>query len=561
MKRILFIAIAITLLFNSAFGQQNWTKKATKSVFTLKTFASDGTILGSVNGFFIGSNGEAVSCYSPFVGAVKAVIIDSQGKEMNVESILGANETYDVVKFRVEGKRTAALPIAEEAVAEGSDVWMLPYSSNPKTPPTAIKGNISKTEIFQQKYTYYTINITLPKDGNFISSPLLNDKGEAVGIIQQSSKANESIYHAVSAEFVKGLKTTGLSINEPALKRIGIKKELPDELDQAILTMYVAGSVLDSAKYVDLINDFIVKFPNAADGYIYRAQMNANANKFSDAERDMEQALKVSDKKDDIHYNYANLIYSKELYKKDIPYENWNLDKAATEADKAFAINPIPVYRQLKAEIRFTQKHYDEAYGIYENLINSGTKTAEIYFAAARCKEMQNDTTTMIALLDSALNTFSKPYLKNAAPYLLARAQALTQSGKYRAAISDYNDYEQLMGYQLNANFYYIRSLIEIDGHMYQLALNDINKAIEKSPKDASYHATKAAIEVNVGLLDDAIKTAGQCIELDNANNEGYLFLGLAQCLSGNKAEGIKNLQKAKELGDEQAQEFIEKYK
>ncbi|MDE5948461.1 MAG: tetratricopeptide repeat protein [Prevotella sp.] len=560
MKRILFTAIAITLFFNNTFGQQNWTKKATKSVFTLKTFASDGTMLGSVNGFFIGSNGEAVSCYSPFVGAVKAVIIDSQGKEMNVESILGANETYDVIKFRVEGKRTAALPIAEETVAEGSDVWMLPYCSNPKT-SMAIKGNISKTEIFQKKYTYYTININLPKDGNSISSPVLNDKGEVVGIIQQSSKANESIYYAVSAEFAKGLKTTGLSINETALKRIDIKKELPDELEQAILTMYVAGSTLDSAKYVDLINDFIVKFPNAADGYIYRAQMNANANKFSDAERDMEQALKVSDKKDDIHYNYANLIYSKELYKKDIPYENWNLDKAVTETDAAFAINPIPVYRQLKAEIRFTQKHYDEAYGIYENLINSGTNTAEIYFAAARCKEMLNDTTTMIALLDSAVNTFSKPYLKNAAPYLLARAQALTQSGKFRAAISDYNDYEQLMGNQLNANFYYIRSLIEIDGHIYQLALNDINKAIEKDPQNVLYYTTKASIEINVGLFDDAIKTAGQCIELDDKNNEGYLFLGLAQCLSGNRTEGIKNLQKAKELGDEQAQEFIEKYK
>lgn len=560
MKRILFTAIAITLLFNNTFGQQNWIKKATKSVFTLKTFASDGTMIGSVNGFFIGSDGEAVSCYSPFVGAVKAIIIDSQGKEMNVESILGANETYDVIKFRVEGKRTAALPIAEEVVTEGHDVWMLPYCSKPKT-PTTIKGNINKTEIFQKKYTYYTINIALPKDGHFMSSPLLNEKGEVVGIMQQSSKANESIYYAVSAEFAKGLKTTGLSINETALKRIDIKKELPDELEQAILTMYVAGSTLDSAKYVDLINDFIVKFPNAADGYIYRAQINANANKFSDAERDMEQALKVSDKKDDIHYNYANLIYSKELYKKDIPYEKWNLDKAVTETDAAFAINPIPVYRQLKAEIRFTQKHYDEAYGIYENLINSGTKTAEIYFAAARCKEMLNDTTTMIALLDSAVNTFSKPYLKNAAPYLLARAQALTQSGKYRAAISDYNDYEQLMGNQLNADFYYIRSLIEMDGHMYQLALNDINKAIEKAPKTVLYYTTKASIEVNVGLLDDAIKTAGQCIELDDANNEGYLFLGLAQCLSGNRTEGIKNLQRAKELGDEQAQEFIEKYK
>jgi hypothetical protein len=42
--------------------------------------------------------------------------------------------------------------------------------------------------------------------------------------------------------------------------------------------------------------------------------------------------------------------------------------------------------------------------------------------------------------------------------------------------------------------------------------------------------------------------------------SDGYLFLGLAQCLKGNKDEGLKNLQKAKELGDPQADELIEKY-
>ena len=36
--------------------------------------------------------------------------------------------------------------------------------------------------------------------------------------------------------------------------------------------------------------------------------------------------------------------------------------------------------------------------------------------------------------------------------------------------------------------------------------------------------------------------------------------LGLAQCLSGNKPEGRKNLEKARQMGDEQAQALIEKY-
>jgi hypothetical protein len=54
--------------------------------------------------------------------------------------------------------------------------------------------------------------------------------------------------------------------------------------------------------------------------------------------------------------------------------------------------------------------------------------------------------------------------------------------------------------------------------------------------------------------------TASKCISIAPEYSDGYLFLGLAQCLKGNKAEGIKNLTKAKELGDEQAASLIEKY-
>jgi hypothetical protein len=62
-------------------------------------------------------------------------------------------------------------------------------------------------------------------------------------------------------------------------------------------------------------------------------------------------------------------------------------------------------------------------------------------------------------------------------------------------------------------------------------------------------------------MYDEAIATAQECIGLDANNSDGYLFLGLAQCLKGQKADGISNLQKAKELGDPQAEGLIEKYK
>jgi tetratricopeptide (TPR) repeat protein len=81
------------------------------------------------------------------------------------------------------------------------------------------------------------------------------------------------------------------------------------------------------------------------------------------------------------------------------------------------------------------------------------------------------------------------------------------------------------------------------------------------TPQSDLYYAEKASLQIRVGLYDEAVETAKTCIQLAPEHSDGYLFLGLAQCLKGQKAEGIKNLQKAKELGDTQADALIEKYK
>ena len=165
-----------------------------------------------------------------------------------------------------------------------------------------------------------------------------------------------------------------------------------------------------------------------------------------------------------------------------------------------------------------------------------------------------------LALLDSCLAQFSRPYLKEAAPYLLARAQLLIDMKRHRAAVNDLNDYETVMKAQVNANFYYLRYQAEVQGRLFQQALNDIDEAIRLTPQSDLYYAEKASLQVRVGQYDEAIQTALTCIELAPDHSDGYLFLGLAQCLKDQKAEGVKNLQKAKELGDPQAEELIEKY-
>lgn len=536
-------------------AQPSWTKSASKAVFTVKTFAADGSLIASTNGFFTGSHGEAVSNFTPFKGAARATVIDAAGKEWQVTGILGANDMYDVVKFRVNCPKSQPLAISQAKAPIGSQAWLLPYHETKNLK----NGPVRKAEPIFGEYAYYTLAMDMTD--NLVSCPLLNDAGEAIGMMQQPASDKDTLSYAVSARFVDSLKITGLTFNDATLKQTLIRKELPSDIKEATLALYLSSSMVDSTEFVTLIEDFIRQFPSASDGYVYRAQQETAGGDFASAEKDMEQALKLSDKKDETHYSYARMIYDKEIYQSDRPFAGWSLDKALSEIQAANGSNPQPTYRQFEANILYAQQKYEEAYHIYTDLTSTNLNRAELFFSAARCKQMMNDTTSMLALMDSTVNTFTKPYLKEAAPYLWERAQARRNAGKYRDAISDMNDYEELMAANINDNFYYVRHQVEIQGRLFQQALNDIDKAIQMNPQEILYYAEKASLQIRVGLYQEAISTAKECISIDANNSDGYLFLGLGQCLTGNKAEGIQNLQKARDMGDTQAEGLIEKYK
>lgn len=548
-----YFLLLILFTFLPITAQPSWVKKATKAVFTLKTFNSDGSLLASSTGFFTNSDGEAVSNYSPFRGASSAVVIDAQGKEWPVECMLGANDTYDVAKFRVAAKKTTALPIASVAETEGATVWLLPYHESKNCP----EGKVNKAESFAGDYTYYTV--TLPKGQNSIGTPLMNTAGEAIGLLQQPASTTDSLNYAVSARYADSLRITGLSLNDQTLRSTNIKKDLPKTIDQAQLMLYLASNG-DSATFVRIVEQFIEKFPTEPDGYVYRAQLRTGDQQFAEAAADMEQAIKVAKKKDEAHFNYAKLIYNKELLMPNAPYDGWSLDKALEEVREAERINPIDVYRHEQAAILYAQKKYSESYDIYATLFQSNMRSPELFYEASRCQQQLHDSVAVIALLDSCIAMFPKPYLKEAAPYLLVRANTAMDYKRYRQAVLDLNEYEQLMAASVNDKFYFLRYQASLNGRQYQQALNDIDHAITMSPRNDLYYSEKASLQVRVGQYDEAQETARQCIEVAPSHSDGYLFLGLAQCLKGQKVEGVKNLQKAKELGDDQADGLIEKY-
>ncbi|MBQ8158562.1 MAG: serine protease [Prevotella sp.] len=554
MKKEILIIFLLILFSLTIISQPSNTKKTVRSVLQLKTFDERDNLIGNSIAFYVDENGSAVSCCQPFLGAYRAVVIDYEGKEYAVDQIIGGSEIYDVVKFQVSTKKSTPLVVSTGTVADGSPLWMLSYRDG----KNLRKASVRKSEKFASSYDYYTLAMTMPEHA--MGSPMVDERGQVVGLLQPSANKIDTLCYAVSARFADSLKIQGLSLNDATMRSIHIRKALPEQLDQAVLMLYVGSSSLDSLGYVDLIERFIHRFPKAHDGYQHRAELAFNRQDFAGVQRDMEEALRQADNKAAVHYSYGRFIYQKELLYPKVDYPAWSLEKALQEEQEAYKLDAQPIYRYQQALILYVQKKYQETSDIYEELFSTTLRSANLFYEASKCREALNDTVGQIALLDSAVNTFSRPFVQQAAPFLLVRAKTLIDVGDFRKAVLDLNDYESLMKGRLSDGFYYLRYQAELGGKMYQQALDDIAKAQTMRPEHDIYYSEQASLQLRVGLIDEAMATANQLIGMVPDQSDGYLFLGIAQCIKGNKKDGLLNLKKAEQMGDTQATDFIKKY-
>lgn len=555
MKHITTIIATIIISCLHCFAQSDAVKEAAKSVFKLTTYNADGTVLSESNGVFTSQDGTAISSLKPFIGAAKAIITDTKGKQAEVTRMLGANELYDMAKFKVDREKTTPITFSTVPSKNGDAVWLITYDDKGTAQP--IGATVKSVETFMDKYSYYIIMAQAPDKSE--ACPFVNDNGQIIGLMKRSNSSLD--IHAVDANFAMSLATTGLSLNDPVLRQIGIAPALPNDKDQALLTLIMAEQGNDSTKLTVIVNDFLAKYPDLTDGYTAKARMQVNKNDFKGANETMEEAIKRASSKDMAHAEYGRLIYNNLVNNANQNIPEWTLDKAEEETDKAFAINPLPTYKHQKAQITFAKGKYQEAYDVFTELLNSQMRNPELFYEASQCKVMlKAPESEIIALLDSAINNTDSLRMNEAAPYFLARAEAYNALDSFRQAVFDYTRYEILVGHPLEAQFYYIRSKTETKAKLYKQALGDMAAAIIRAPQEPTYYAEMASLQLRVNLHDDAIKTAQRCIELAPEYSDGYLILGLAQISKGDKNTGMANLDKAKQLGNPQAQPLIDKY-
>ena len=564
MKRKFFLTLSLCLLTQWGMAQApKWVEKAKQAVFSIATYDQNDQLLKTGNGFFVSEDGVALSDYSLFKGAKRAVIINSKGEQMPVLHIMGADDMYDVVKFRVDiRKKVDALPLANTQPATGTEVYLLPYSTQKSRSCTT--GHVKAVDKVEGNYAYYTLEMQL-KD-KMISCPVTNAEGEVFGLAQKSSGQDTmTICYAVDTRYAMAQKISALSYSDMTLTDIGIKKALPDTEEQALVFLFMASTQLSPEKYAVVLDDFIAQYPNSADGYMRRATHRITTSQdestMAQIAADMDKALDVSTQKDNTRFDRAKLIYSYMLSNPQTPYSDWSMDKALEEIREAIRLNPLPVYTQLEGDILFAKQDYPAAYIAYEKVNQSDLASPASFFSAAQTKEMMKaPTSEILALMDSCVSRCPQPYTEMAAPYLLARAQALLTANQARKAMLDYDAYFNAVNGNVNAAFYYYREQAAMQARQYQRALDDLAKAIELAPQELLYRAELAVVNIRVGRSEEAIRVLQEALKIEPKYAEAYRLMGQAYIQLKKKDEACESFAKAKELGDPNVDALIEKH-
>ena len=561
MKKTLLIVTCALLVQLVSAQTPKWAANAKKAIFSIVTYDKDNNIKATGNGFYIDNQGTALSDYSLFEGATRAVIINANGNQQPVEAILGANSMYDVVKFRTPvEKKHVSLKVTNQPAKNGEAVYLMPYSTQKET--VCQRGTITSVDSIG-KHFYYTLQ--LKTNEKMVSCPVMNMNGEVVAMIQKNATTDSDESYAIGSSYGEALEISALSFSDASLNGIGIKKALPDTEDQALIYLLMSSEQLDKVTYLSVLCDFITQYPNSHEGYIRRANLymhDDDESKYPLASQDLKNAVEMAANKEEAMFQVAKAIYSYLVTSENKKsYAEWTYDNALDIIRDVIQKNDQPIYTQLEGDILFAKKDYAGAFVSYDKLNKSELVSSATFYSAAKAMQLieGSDLNDVIALMDSAIVRLNKPYLSDAAPYFFERAELNAQAKKYRNAVLDYNTFYKAVNGDVNALFYYQREQAEMQCRMFQQALDDINKAVELSADDENLWAEKGVVHLRVNQLDDAVQAFEKAISINTEYAAAYRMLGYCQSLKKMKKEAKANYLKAKELGDTVVEQLLEK--
>ena len=441
----------------SALTPQEIAKKALNSTVLLAMEDSNGQPLGVGSGFFVQSNQIATNFHvieGAARGTAKRV---GQDTVFSIEGFTAMDEDGDLAIIQVSDAQIRSLPLADSgAVAVGDTVYVV---GNPKG---FLEGTFSHGLIsaIRQLDARKLFQLTAPISSGNSGGPVLNSKGEVIGVAVAQVKDGQNLNFAVPSNYLKSLiDRMGTAKPLSSMSNPSVKKRQATSAE----TYFIRGIVKSA---LGLHQDAIVAFeialrlkPNYPEAYAGRGKAKVGLGHYSEAIADYDTAIKLKP-------NYSDAYSGRGLAQVQIG----QYTEAIKDYDTAIQFEPDDAEIYLsRALAKEKSEQYDLAIADYDVAILLKPEDAEIYLSRGLANVKLELYADAIKDYDTAMR------LKPDDPEVYGnRGMANALSGQHSEAIKDYD-----LAILLKPN--YVEALIgrgkaKFDTDQFAGALQDFDK-------------------------------------------------------------------------------------
>jgi serine protease Do len=211
---IVFLLMFVPVLLNAQI--EDLVAKVEESIVTVYTYDSFGNALGSGTGFFL-EDGTLISNYHVIDGADYAFIKLNDGSKVEILEVISSNSEKDLVKLKVDGYFSDKGLITNfELPNRGESVLIIgsPFGFE-QTISEGIVSSVRVNDEMSTKVIQTTASISPGSSG----SPVMNMKGEVVGVATYQFKKGQSLNFAVPINQIQYLENeSSLSIGKVSIK-------------------------------------------------------------------------------------------------------------------------------------------------------------------------------------------------------------------------------------------------------------------------------------------------------------------------------------------------------
>jgi tetratricopeptide (TPR) repeat protein len=269
-------------------------KKARPAVMLLVVSDANGKEIATGTGFLVSSDGKLITNHHVIEHVARAVAKAENGGLFPVEGVLADDPKNDLVLLKLKGKDLPFLTLGNsDKIEVGTRIAVIGS-------PLGLEGTLSEGIVSalrelsgKDKWLQITAAISSGSSG----SPVLNAKGEVIGVATALLREGQSLNFAIPVDAAQYLLAKGGGTTSPKPFDIISDRGTPDSLDLLADADFLAShESMEKGEYAEALKHIkavLTRFPNSADAYVQLGRIYSSLKFVDEAVAAYAEAAKI----------------------------------------------------------------------------------------------------------------------------------------------------------------------------------------------------------------------------------------------------------------------------